>query len=664
MPSKTSWINKELIIQILRNVGWIGIVYFIGLLFSLPIDILGKLTNPNVIYYNSLYENLFKIQYPIQMGLLFFIPVLLAVFIFRFLHVKQAADFIHSLPISRGRIFQHTLLTGLGILLIPILLNTAFLFILYGMTEVNLYIDAADIFAWSGITMLMAVLFYLAGTFIAMITGLSAVQGVLTYILLLLPAGLFLLITFSLQQLLFGFPQDYFYNIQIEEYSPIVKAAMLENKLISWSDALIYSVISILFYGLALILYKKRHIEMAAQPIAFRFLQPIFKYGVTFCFMLIGGMYFIELQEQAGWIWFGYIVGSLIGYYVAEMILQKHWRVFRNWKGFVGYLVVIGAASLLFHFDLFQYEKKVPEASAIKEAYVGYSYYDLFGSDLMYTSEDGITDFRRDPMMKSDETIEAIRNLHKGIIDLGKMPIGYNYELMPAFFYYKLEDGTTIARSYQVKQGTLDQYYSDLYETKEYKEASNDIFQINEDQIDKLTLHKEFAAGRTLSIVDPEDIKEAIGILKQEIYNETFKDQNRLNSYSIEVLLSNNKRTSISVRNSYDEFEKWLRAKGYLEKIKTTSDDIDWIYILDKNDHIRELNKGKYPGDIFPELKKQGTGLEIKDKDKVEEVIENLSYDRENIPYLVGIKYSGQSYVDVMGLTEENAPSFVKKAFE
>jgi ABC-2 type transport system permease protein len=189
MPSKTSWINKELITQSIRSVGWLGIVYFIGLLFAIPIDILGKLTNPNIIYYNNLYENLFKIQYPIQMGLLFFIPVLLAVFLFRYLHVKQSADFIHSLPIKRNQIFQHTLLTGLGILLIPILLNTLFLLVLYWITELNLYIDAADIFVWSGITMLMAILFFLTGTFIAMITGLSAVQGVLTYIFLLLPAA-------------------------------------------------------------------------------------------------------------------------------------------------------------------------------------------------------------------------------------------------------------------------------------------------------------------------------------------------------------------------------------------------------------------------------------------------------------------------------------------
>ncbi|MFL8935517.1 DUF6449 domain-containing protein [Rossellomorea oryzaecorticis] len=666
MPSKTSWINKELIMQSLRSVGWLGIVYFIGLLFALPIDILGKLTNPNLTYYNNIYENLFKMQYPIQMGLLFLIPVLLAVFLFRYLHVKHPADFIHSLPIKRDKIFHHALLTGLGILLIPILLNTLFLLGLYWITELNLYIDAADIFAWAGITLLMSFLFFLTGTFIAMVTGLSAVQGALTYIILLLPAGMFLLVTFSLKQILFGYPTEYYYNIQIEEYSPIVKAAMLENKMISGWDALIYAGLTILFYVLALLLYKNRKIETASQPITFKILQPIFKYSVTFCAMLVGGMYFTEVQGQGYWMWFGYVVGALIGYYVAEMILQKHWRVFHHWKGYVVYLLVIGAASFLFQFDLFQYEKKVPEAGSIKEAYVGYSYYDLFNSDseIMMSSENGfVPEIKRDPMLKEAASIKTVRNLHKAIIEKGEAPAGY-YERMPAFFYYEMEDGSTLVRSYEIEQGDLEEYYSALYETREYKEATNDIFHIDEEKIDKLTLHQEYTVGKAVTIVDPEEIKEAIDILKKEIYNESFDDQNRLSTFSVEVLLSNNQRTGISIRNTYDEFEQWLRDKGYLEKIKVTADDIDWIYVIDKKEHTRELMKADYPGDIFPKLKEQGTGLEINEKEKLNEILEKLSYERQQNPYLVGIKYKGQQHVEVMGLTEEDAPSFVKQALE
>jgi ABC-2 type transport system permease protein len=662
MPSKTSWINKELITQSVRSVGWLGIVYFIGLLFALPIDILGKLTNPNLIYYNNLYENLFKIQYPIQMGLLFLIPVLLAVFLFRYLHVKQAADFIHSLPVKRNKIFQHALLTGLGILLIPILLNTLFLLILYWITELNLYIDAGDIFVWSGITMLMSILFFLTGTLIAMVTGLSAVQGVLTYIILLLPAGMFLLVTFSLKQILFGFPTDYYYNIKIEEYSPIVKTVMLENKLISGWDALLYAFLTVLFYVLALLLYKNRKIETASQPITFKLLQPIFKYSMTFCSMLVGGMYFIEVQGQGNWMWFGYVVGALIGYYAAEMILQKHWRVFHHWKGYVVYLLAIGAAALLFQFDLFQYEKNVPEAGTIKEAYVGYSYYDLIANDQITATERGLTEIKRDPMLKEEETIKAVRDLHKAIISKGEATT--SHERMPAFFYYKLEDGSTLVRSYEVNQGDFEKYYSALYGTKEYKEATNDIFQVDEEKIDKLTLHQEFTVGKTVTIVDPAEIKEAISILKQEYYNETFEDQNRLSTFSVELLLSNNERTNISIRNNFDEFEDWLREKGYLEKIKVTAEDIEWIYVIDKKAHTRELMKAEYAGDIFPKLREQDTGLEIKDKEKLTETLENLSYDRPENPYLVGIKYKGQSHVDVNGLTEENAPPFVKKAFE
>jgi DNA-binding NarL/FixJ family response regulator len=46
---------------------------------------------------------------------------------------------------------------------------------------------------------------------------------------------------------------------------------------------------------LALFFYKKRKLEAASEPIAFLRLRDIFKYGATFCTMMVGGMYFSEV---------------------------------------------------------------------------------------------------------------------------------------------------------------------------------------------------------------------------------------------------------------------------------------------------------------------------------------------------------------------------------
>ena len=72
---------------------------------------------------SSFYEtenNLLQIHADIQFALLLVIPVLLAVFLFRFLQIKALSDFIHSLPLSRKQIYAHHVVAGIVYLLLPI----------------------------------------------------------------------------------------------------------------------------------------------------------------------------------------------------------------------------------------------------------------------------------------------------------------------------------------------------------------------------------------------------------------------------------------------------------------------------------------------------------------------------------------------------------------
>lgn len=103
MSSRITWFNEELIIYIFRSTGWIGFLYFVGLIFALPLEMLTIILNENNEYVE--FENLFSSQQMIQYVLVIVIPVLFAIFLFRFLQMKQASDFIHSLPITRRNIF-------------------------------------------------------------------------------------------------------------------------------------------------------------------------------------------------------------------------------------------------------------------------------------------------------------------------------------------------------------------------------------------------------------------------------------------------------------------------------------------------------------------------------------------------------------------------------
>ncbi|PFA68425.1 hypothetical protein CN378_07495 [Bacillus sp. AFS015802] len=648
MPSKTSWINKEIITLSLRNVGWVGIVYFIGLLFSLPVDIIGQLSKDNQAYPIAIYDNLFKMQYPIQMGLMLFIPVILSLFLFRYLHVKQAGDFMHSLPITRSKLFFCFTGAGFGILIIPILLNTVILLSLYSLTDLQQFIEIQDIFVWCGITVLVNLLLFTASTLVAMITGLTAVQGALTYILLLLPAGMFMLVCYSSKNLLYGFPEDYFFNVQIEEYSPLIKTVYLENKLFTVTDVWLFILITLVFYGLSYFLYKTRKVEVASQAIVYPILRPLFKYGVAFCFMLFGGMYFNEIYQNNGWTIFGYLIGSLIGYYLGEMVLQKHWRVFRHWKGYAGFALIVVLLGLFIQLDLFHYEDKVPALADVEKVHVSQSYYSL---------TDNPDNLIKDPYMSDPQAIEAVLNLHGAIVEQEPHNTLSGEKHEQIFLYYKMKDGSKIVRNYVINIEKFQSPYASLYEMKNYKEKTEQIYGVDSSKVDKLTVYPEMGNKPGISISDPGEIKEAVAILKEDTYHESFEDRDRVNLYNVELLLSNDQWAHAGVKKTDKKFIAWLQDKGYLENLKMTSSDIQWMYVAKQTDLNDPFSQPAEQS--IRELKEENKGIEVKDASRMESIMDRLVYDQENSEYTVFIKYKDNGSI-TLGLQKEDAPSFLK----
>ena len=127
-------------------------------------------------------DSLFQYDLEIQIGLLIVaIPVLMSVFLFRFLQVKQSVEFMHSLPIRREKVYHQYTLSGVIALVLPVLLIALILMVMHAALDLSSYFQLKNIFAWAGTTIIINLLLFMAGVFVAMITGISVVQGVLTY---------------------------------------------------------------------------------------------------------------------------------------------------------------------------------------------------------------------------------------------------------------------------------------------------------------------------------------------------------------------------------------------------------------------------------------------------------------------------------------------------
>ncbi|MEI2378080.1 multidrug ABC transporter permease, partial [Priestia megaterium] len=83
MQSKTSLFNRGMWIQSVRNVGWVGALYTLVLLFIVPLQIILRYTgevNKDGMYTEKL-KTLFEVAESLQFLFMFTVPVVLAIFL-------------------------------------------------------------------------------------------------------------------------------------------------------------------------------------------------------------------------------------------------------------------------------------------------------------------------------------------------------------------------------------------------------------------------------------------------------------------------------------------------------------------------------------------------------------------------------------------------------
>ncbi|WP_053366436.1 DUF6449 domain-containing protein [Bacillus sp. FJAT-27245] len=653
MPSRMSLFNKDMILQIGRSVGWISIVYFLVLLFILPIRMMMMYADRDIHGWAP-QETLFLYEFGIQFVLLIAAPVLLSVFLYRYLHVRQWSDLMHSLPIKRTHIYNFYTVAGLVFLALPILLIGVIILVLHTVYGWNLYMSVEDIAIWTGLTLVFNFLFYLAGVFVAMVTGISAVQAVLTYILLLFPAGISLLVIYNLGMLLYGFPSSYYGVRNLEYLSPLTNFTVLETSKghIGWMEVLVYIAISAVLYVLGLFIYQKRKTEAASDAIAFDSLKVVFKFGVTVCTMMLGGMYFGDFQRSFGWMVFGYAFGASIGYFVAEMVLQKTWRVFNNFRGFAIYAGII--AVMILGLQAFgPYEKHIPAQKEIESVLIT-NYLRIYDdTDALY----------RPVPLKGEEAIELARELHATIIEKGKSNSREPRITQQFFITYELKDGGKVVREYNINPNEYESWLRPLELSKEYKHSINPIFKIKESSLRQIVIHDGVGLNKKVIISESREVKEALSILKKEVENESYEEWKKpVGTKSIIEIQSYKGSVQLDLKKSYNEFAAWLNELGLLEEASISAKDVEYIAVLKNSQDWRS----RYTGEFFDNpLMPYSNKLIIKEKQDIQRALEQSGRGwGENEGYVAVVVYKQYGMKEMRSFDENNVPEFIKSHFD
>lgn len=475
MQSKKSWFNGTLFRSNLTRFWPIWACYTFGWCMVLPLVLIlqksGGVGLENLRQFAG-EQIIYSIQsFPFVVP---FVAILAAMAVFSYLYTARSAGMLHALPMRREGLFLTSYLSGLCFLAGPALLT--FVFTLVTEAAVGA-VNVGAMCMWLAVHLLTILFFYSFAVFCAMFTGNLLALPVFYGILNFLAAIICSLMNLLLDQFLYGYQSIGWMEAITRWLTPAAMMSMEYDVVTLWngpnhvsatvafnglSTALLYAAVGLVLTALALMLYRRRHLETAGDVVSVSWVKPIFKYGVGFCAALSMGSAFYYLFQhtalgQMGMfsllIWL--LPWGALGCFVGEMLIQKSFRVFRRWKGCAVFLAVLAVAVGCLWVDPIGFTRWVPQADQVKAVAI---------RNLSTMPYDSGNDFLR---LEDPESIALVVQVQqalvgqKGAMDAGYQVDYYRYDELEngveyqqattdsIWLEYQMADGSFIHRSYE-----------------------------------------------------------------------------------------------------------------------------------------------------------------------------------------------------------------------
>ncbi len=469
MRSATSYFNGTLYRKTLARFWPLWGLWGVGWLFLLPLNFLNswlrysRQSSSNALRFMLQdAENVPSLLSPgVFLALLF--AILCAMAVFGYLYNSRSACWTHALPLRREALFTTQYLAGLSFLLLPLaaagVLTAAVEVSFLPMEQWGTALSAllTWLLAQSGICLF----FFSFAAFCAMFTGHILALPAFYFILNCLVSGLWALVDALMSEFFYGYWSSSGVLTVVEYLTPAHALSRAVNYGVGDEGNQLSSPVTVAVYALAgaalflvsLYVYRRRHVETAGDVVSIPLVRPLFKYGVSFCVGLCFGMFtvvFFNFYSLTALIPF-ILLWSAVGYFAAEMLLKKSFRVFRAWKGAAVMAAVLLALCLGCLADVFGVASRVPAPGQVTSVEVML--------DMGYPSDGGQT---LSAYLDDPNQIQIITALHQAIVDNrdreGLDPDSDN-DYTSAYLTYQLSNGSELRRRYAgvpIRAGDLD----------------------------------------------------------------------------------------------------------------------------------------------------------------------------------------------------------------
>ena len=469
MRSATSYFNGTLYRKTLARFWPLWGLWGLGWLFLLPLNFLNswlrysRQSDPDTLSFIQLdAKNVPNLLSPGVFLTLFF-AILCAMAVFGYLYNSRSACWTHALPMRREALFTTQYLAGLSFLLLPLAVT--------GVLTAAVEVSFLPMGSWGAalsalLTWLLAqsgicLFFFSFAAFCAMFTGHILALPAFYFILNCLVSGLWALVDALMSEFFYGYWSSSGVLTVVEYLTPAHALSRAVNYGVGDEGNQLSSPVTVAVYALAgaalflvsLYVYRRRHVETAGDVVSIPLVRPLFKYGVSFCVGLCFGMFtvvFFNFYSLTALIPF-ILLWSAVGYFAAEMLLKKSFRVFRAWKGAAVMAAVLLALCLGCLADVFGVAGRVPAPGQVTSVEVML--------DMGSPSDGGrsLGAYLDDP-----NQIQIITALHQAIVDNRDregLDLDSDNDYTSAYLTYQLSNGSELRRRYagvSIRAGDLD----------------------------------------------------------------------------------------------------------------------------------------------------------------------------------------------------------------
>ncbi len=712
-------VSMPLIKENLRRFWAIPAIAFLAYFLSSVFPILmsyGDITN---MY--SYIEMCLTNKQPFFMAIHLTLPIIAAVIVFRYLQSSSSVTTMHSMPFTRAQLFNSSLISGLILILLPLIANELILQAIAKPTyDYYMYVDyektsaltdsAINIFTRSNVlqwfwqSLLIVLVIYAISVFAGMITGNTVMHLVLAFGFNFLAPALYLTFITYCSNYLFGFTSTGIHEKILIGLSPFTQV-FASDKSFTLPFQIYYIVLTLFILIVSGFLYQKRQMEKSGDSIIFNFMIPIICYLIAYFGMSLMGYYFKSLSNsnndtQTGDAYFyaGLIAGAIIAFIIGRMIVLKTPRVFnkQSIKSFGLFALIASLFICSITLDLMGFENRVPNINKVSG--IVSTSFDFINNGGRYTinsfkpirSESNTSGF----YYSDPKNVKALIALHQDIVNK-KSKIekeqNLNIQTYPISLYYDISNPLGLQRLYTLsyKEVINNKQLKQLYESTEFKNYFS-FNNLNNEEMTRMTLSNIYfyddTAAANLIITDTTKISGLLNAMEKDFQHRTYEDYlSKKHSYCNMYLdyKSLDEKDKI-VKSTLDlnvlltdvNTVKWLKDNGYSKYLEYNADMIQKIVFseinVDKAKESNSIDDKEYYTEESQKIGEENTKqLIITDKKQIQEVLNTYyssqnNFDKYYEGYIVFKQMNGvtETHSDSIFYDFDNAPGFISKYFK